>query len=156
MVLLLINFIVCLPYSVSDYHTSINIVTTLENVLCFSTYSIILLYHGYGYKIVMYWNFKLVPYNEVSNAAKVITIKHKAISAFTAGLTVIFSQGNYSADVCLTYFYGNTISGGVFDGIAFIFSDAPVGRTSIVIKNSEFNHNVMSSGKYTFFEINNK
>ena len=153
MVLLLINFIVCLPYSVSDYHTSINIVTTLENVLCFSTYCIILLYHGYGYKIVMYWNFKLVPYNEVSNAAKVITIKHKAISAFTAGLTVIFSQGNYSADVCLTYFYGNTISGGVFDGIAFIFSDAPVGRTSIVIKNSEFNHNVMSSGKQAFFGI---
>ena len=104
-------------------------------------------------KIVMYWNFNLVPYNEVSNAAKVYTIKPKAISAFAAGLTLMFSQGNYSADVCLTNFYGNYTAGGVFDGIAFIFSDAPVGRTSIVIKNSEFNHNVMSSGKQAFFGI---
>ena len=98
-------------------------------------------------KIVMYWNFNLVPYNEVSNAAKVYTIKPKAISSFAAGLTVIFSQGNYSADVCLTNFYGESISGGVFDGMAFIFSDAPAGRTSIVIKTSEFHHNVVSSGK---------
>ena len=44
----------------------------------------------------MYWNFNLVPYNNVSNAAIVNTIKPKAISAFAAGLTVIFSQGNYS------------------------------------------------------------
>ena len=104
-------------------------------------------------KIVMYWNINLVPYNEVSNAAKVYTIKPKAISSFAAGLTIIFSQGNYSADVCLTIFYGDVISGGVFDGIAFIFSDAPVGRTSIVIKNSEFDHNVVSSGKQAFFGI---
>ena len=104
-------------------------------------------------KIVMYWIINLVPYNEVSNAAKVYTIKPKAISAFAAGLTVIFSQGNYSADVCLTNFYGDDISGGVFDGIAFIFSDAPVGRTSIVIKNSEFDHNIMTSGKQAFFGI---
>ena len=104
-------------------------------------------------KIVMHWNFNFVPYNEVSNAAKVYTIKPKAISAFAAGLTIIFSQGNYSADVCLTKLYGDGISGGVFDGIAFIFSDAPVGKTSIVIKNSEFNHNVMSSGKQAFFGI---
>ena len=47
MVLFLVNFIINLPYSVSDYHTSINIVTTLEIVLCFVTYCIILLYHGY-------------------------------------------------------------------------------------------------------------
>ena len=33
-------------------------------------------------KIVMYWNFNLVPYDETSNAAKVYTIKYKAISAF--------------------------------------------------------------------------
>ena len=100
----------------------------------------------------MYWNINLVPYNEVSNAAKVYTIKPKAISAFAAGLTIIFSQGNYSDDVCLTNFYGDDISGGVFDGIAFIFSDAPVGKTSIVIKNSEFNHRViMSSDKQAFF-----
>ena len=104
-------------------------------------------------KIVMHWNFNFVPYNEVSNAAKVYTIKPKAISAFAAGLTIIFSQGNYSADVCLTNFYGNYTAGGVFDGIAFIFSDAPVGRTSIVIKTSEFNHNVVSSGKQAFFGI---
>ena len=104
-------------------------------------------------KIVMHWNINFVPYNEVSNAANVYTIKPKAISAFAAGLTIIFSQGNYSADVCLTKFYGHIIAGGVFDGIAFIFSDAPVGRTSIVIKNSEFNHNVISSGKQAFFGI---
>ena len=47
MVLLLVNFIVRLSYNVSDYHTSTNIVTTLEIVLCFVTYCIILLYHGY-------------------------------------------------------------------------------------------------------------
>ena len=47
MVLLLVNFIVYLPYNVSDYHTLTNIVTTLEIVLCFVTYCIILLYHGY-------------------------------------------------------------------------------------------------------------
>ena len=104
-------------------------------------------------KIVMHWNLNLVSHNEVSNAAKVYTIKPKAISAFAAGLTVIFSQGNYTADVHLTNFYGNYTAGGVFDGIAFIFSDAPVGRTSIAIKKSKFNHNVISSGKRAFFGI---
>ena len=104
-------------------------------------------------KIAMHWNMNLEPYNKVSNAAKVYTIKPKAISAFAAGLTIIFSQGNYSANVDLTNFYGNYTAGGVFDGIAFIFSDAPVGRTSIAIKNSIFNHNVMSSGKQAFFGI---
>ena len=89
----------------------------------------------------------------MSNAAKLYTINPKGISAFAADLTVIFSQGNYSADVCLTKLYGNYTAGGVFDGIAFIFSDAPVGKTSIVIKNSEFNHNVISSGKQAFFGI---
>ena len=104
-------------------------------------------------KIVMQWNVNLVPYNETSNAAKVYTLKPKAISAFAAGLTVIFSQGNYSADVCLASFSGNTNAGGVFDGIAFIFSDAPVRTTSIVIKNSEFIHVVASAGKQAIFGI---
>ena len=35
--------------------------------------------------------------------------------------------------------YWNFNSGGLFDGIAFIFSDAPVGNTSITVTNSNFN-----------------
>ena len=57
----------------------------------------------------MYWNFNLVPYNEVSNAAIVNTIKPKGICALAAGLTVIFSQRNYSVKVCLSNFYGKSI-----------------------------------------------
>ena len=67
MVLLLVNFIVRLPYSVSDYHTSINIVTTLEIILCFVTYCIILLYHGYISMSRLHCTRKCVQYLKITN-----------------------------------------------------------------------------------------
>ena len=67
MVLLLVNFIINLPNSVSDYHTSINIVTTLEIVLCFVTYCIILLYHGYISMSRLHCTRKYVQYLKITN-----------------------------------------------------------------------------------------
>ena len=47
-------------------------------------------------------NVNLVPYSDIANAGKVHTEEPKAISAFAAGMTVIFSQGDYSANVLLS------------------------------------------------------
>ena len=85
----------------------------------------------------MYYN-----YDDISNAGKVYTEEPKAISAFSAGMTVIFSQGDYSGKVILSNTHWRYIYGGLFSGIAFIFNDAPVGKVSITITKSTFNHNV--------------
>ena len=92
--------------------------------------------------------FNIVSYDDVSNAGKIHTEEPKAISAFSAGMTVIFSQGGYSANVVLSNTYWRYIYGGLFSGMAFIFNDAPVGKVSITITKSKFNHNV-------FYEKNN-
>ena len=84
----------------------------------------------------------IVSYDDISNAYKVHTEEPKAISAFSAGMTVIFSQGDYSANVILSNTHWYYVFGGLFSGIAFIFNDAPVGKVSITITKSEFNHNV--------------
>ena len=85
-----------------------------------------------------------VPYGDVSNAGKVHTQKPKAISAFSAGMTVIFSQGDYSANVVLSNTHWQYIFGGLFSGMAFIFNDAPIGKATITMKNSKLNHNVIN------------
>ena len=41
-------------------------------------------------------------------------------------MTVIFSQGDYSANVLLSDTHWYADAGGVFDGLALIFSDAPI------------------------------
>ena len=46
-------------------------------------------------------------------------------------MTVIFSQGIYSANVLLLNGDWDEDIGGVFDGLAIIFSNAPVGNTSV-------------------------
>ena len=91
--------------------------------------------------VTIQWNLNLVPYSDIANAAKVHTEKPKAISAFAAGMTVIFSQGNYSANVLLSDTHWFLDIGGVFDGLAFIFSDAPIAKTSVTITKSWFHHN---------------
>ena len=102
----------------------------------------------------MQWNINLVPYNDVINAAKLHTENDqpKAISAFAAGMTVIFSQGDYSANVYLSDTYWSVVFGGVFNGLAFIFSDAPISKVSITITKSNFEHNFLDSSisKSTF------
>ena len=102
----------------------------------------------------MQWNINLVPYNDVINAAKLHTENDqpKAISAFAAGMTVIFSQGDYSANVYLSDTYWSVVFGGVFNGLAFIFSDAPISKVSITITKSNFEHNFLDSNisKSTF------
>ena len=90
-------------------------------------------------------NINLVPYNDVINAAKLHTENNqpKAISAFAAGMTVIFSQGDYSANVYMSHTYWYWVFGGVFNGLAFIFSDAPIRKISVTITKSEFHHNLL-------------
>ena len=87
-------------------------------------------------------NVNLVPYSDIANAAKVHTEKPKAISAFAAGMTVIFSQGDYNVSVLLSHSLWYIDRGGVFDGLAFIFSDAPIAKTSVTIKKSDIHHDV--------------
>ena len=96
------------------------------------------------------WNF--VPYTDINIAAQVDGKEPKAISAFAAGMTVIFSLGNYTANVLLSHGYWNEDIGGVFDGLAIIFSDAPVGNTSVTVTNSRFIHNIFQ-GKVNTFRI---
>ena len=93
----------------------------------------------------MQGNINNVPYNDVINAAKLHTENDqpKAISAFAAGMTVIFSQGDYSANVYLSHTHWNFVIGGVFNGLAFIFSDAPIRKVYITITKSEFHHNLL-------------
>ena len=52
-------------------------------------------------KTVIKYNYNIVPYTDIKIATQVHAKKAKAISAFAAGMTVIFSQGNYSANVLL-------------------------------------------------------
>ena len=92
-------------------------------------------------------NFNPVPYNDVINAAKLHTENNqpKAISAFAAGMTVIFSQGDYSVNVYLSDTYWHTVYGGVFNGLAFIFSDAPITKVSVTITKSTFITNLLKT-----------
>ena len=90
----------------------------------------------------------IVPYDDISNAGKVHTEEPKAISAFSAGMTVIFSQGDYSANVVLSNTYWQYTFGGLFSGMAFIFNDAPIGKATITMKNSTLNHNVFYGRDY--------
>ena len=89
-------------------------------------------------------NINLVPYSDIANAAKVHTEEPKAISAFAGGMTVIFSQGDYSATVFLSYTHWSSDIGGVFNGLAFIFSDAPIDKANVTISHSLFHHNVFN------------
>ena len=91
-------------------------------------------------------NLNIVEYSDISNAANVDDKRSKAISSFVAGMTVLFSEGNYTVNVLMSHGHWNFNSGGLFNDIAFIFSDAPVGSTSITVTNSEFNHNILGSG----------
>ena len=93
-----------------------------------------------------------VPYSDVLNAAKINTTEPKAISAFAAGMTVIFSQGDYIANVHLSHTYWKWAVGGLFNGLAFIFTNAPVGKAAIVISNSRFSHDVIGIVQ-SFLEI---
>ena len=95
-------------------------------------------------KTIIKYNYNIAPYVDINIAAQVHTKELKAISAFTAGMTVIFSQGNYNANVLLSHGYWNEDNGGVFDGLAIIFSDAPVGNTSVTVTSSYFNHNMIN------------
>ena len=103
-------------------------------------------------KTVIKYNYNFVPYTDINIAAQVHAKEPKAISAFAAGMTVIFSIGNYSANVLLSHGYWNEDIGGVFDGLAIIFGDAPVGNTSVRVTTSFFIHNVIN-GKIDTFRI---
>ena len=96
-------------------------------------------------KTVIEYNYNIVPYTDINIAAQVDGKEPKAISAFAAGMTVIFSVGNYSANVLLSHGDWKTDIGGVFDGLAIIFSDAPVGNTSVTVTNSSFIHNIFQN-----------
>ena len=94
-------------------------------------------------KTIIKGNWNIVPFTDINIAAQVHTKKPKAISAFAAGMTVIFSLGNYSANVLLSQGYWDEDIGGVFDGLAIIFSDAPVGNTSVMVTSSLFKHHIL-------------
>ena len=103
-------------------------------------------------KTIIKGNWNVVPYTDINIAAQVDGKEPKAISAFAAGMTVIFSIGNYSANVLLSHGYWIEDIGGVFGGLAIIFSDAPVGNTSVKVTNSNFHHN-MVGGNFDSFRI---
>ena len=100
-------------------------------------------------KMKLQGNVNLVPYNDIMNAGQVHTNEPKAISAFAAGMTVIFSQGDYSATVFLSHTYWSSDIGGVSNGLAFIFSDSPIGKANVTISQSRFHHNIFN-GRRTF------
>ena len=101
-------------------------------------------------KTLIEGNYNIVPYTDINIAAQVDGKEPKAISAFAAGMTVIFSQGNYNANVVLSHGDWDGDVGGVFDGLAIIFSDAPVGNTSVTVTSSNFNHNLFNGTLDTF------
>ena len=103
-------------------------------------------------KTVIEGNWNIVPYTDIKIAGQVHAKEPKAISAFAAGMTVIFSQGNYSANVLLSHGYWIGDIGGVFDGLAIIFSDAPVRNTSVTVISSIIYHNLYH-GNYDAFRI---
>ena len=94
-------------------------------------------------KTIIEGNWNIVPYVDINIAAEVHAKEPKAISAFAAGMTVIFSFRTYSANVLLSYGYWYEDHGGVFDGLAIIFSDAPVENVSVRVASTEFNHNII-------------
>ena len=87
-------------------------------------------------------NRNIVTYTDINIAAQ--TKEPKPISAFAAGMTVIFSLGNYSANVLLSHGYWHEGAGGVFDGLAIIFNNAPLRNTSVTVTSSYFNHNMIN------------
>ena len=93
-------------------------------------------------KTVIKGNWNVVSYTDINIAAQVDGKEPKAISAFAAGMTVIFSQGNYSANVLLLNGDWDDDIGGVFDGLAIIFRNSPVGNTSVTVISSTFHHNL--------------
>ena len=101
-------------------------------------------------KTIIEYNYNIVPYTDFNIAAQVDCKESKAISAFAAGMTVIFSLGNYRANVLLSHGYWYEDIGGVFDGLAIIFNDAPVGNTSVTISNSYFIHDIIQGEIDTF------
>ena len=68
-------------------------------------------------KTIIKGNYNIVPYTDINIAAQLHAKQPKAISAFAAGMTVIFSQGNYSANVLLSHTHWADNIGGVFDGL---------------------------------------
>ena len=106
-------------------------------------------------KTVIKGNWNIVPYTDINIAAQVHAKKPKAISTFAAGMTVmtvIFSQRNYSANVLLLNGDWDEDIGGVFDGLAIIFINAPVGNTSVTVISYKFHHNLYH-GKIDLFRI---
>ena len=75
----------------------------------------------------------------------IYTKEPKAMNAFAAGMTVIFSQRDYSVNVFLSHTHWfREVGSGVFDALALIFSDAPIEKSSITISKSWFFHNVFN------------
>ena len=103
-------------------------------------------------KTIIKDNWNIVPYTDINIAAQVDGKEPKAISAFAAGMTVIFSLGNYTANVLLSYGDWYEDIGGVFDGLAIIFSDAPVGNTFVTVISSTFYHN-LHNGNHDLIRI---
>ena len=103
-------------------------------------------------KTIIEYNWNIVPHVDIKIAAQVHTKEPKAISAFAAGMTVIFSVGNYNANILLSHGYWNGDHGGVFDGLAIIISNAPVGNTSVTVTSSHFIHN-MVDGNFEMVRI---
>ena len=101
-------------------------------------------------KTVIEGNYNFVPYADINIASQIDGKEPKAISAFAAGMTVIFSLGKYTANVQLSHGYWYEDLGGVFDGLAIIFSDAPVGNTSVTVTSSHFEHNIIQGKRDTF------
>ena len=64
-------------------------------------------------KTVIKGNWNIVPYTDINIAAQVDGKEPKAISAFAAGMTVIFSIGNYTANVLLSHGDWDVDIGGV-------------------------------------------
>ena len=69
-------------------------------------------------------NYNFVPYTDINIAAQVHAKEPKAISAFAASMTVIFGLENYRANLLLSHEDCDADMGGVFDGLAIVFSDA--------------------------------
>ena len=93
-------------------------------------------------KTVIKGNWNIVPYTDINIATQFDGKEPKAISAFAAGMTVIFSQRNYCANVLLLNGDWDDDIGGVFDGLAIIFRNAPVINTSVTVISCKFRHNL--------------
>ena len=101
-------------------------------------------------KTVIEGNYNIVPYTDINIAAQVDGKEPKAINAFAADMTVIFSLRNYSANVLLSHGYWIEDIGGVFDGLAIIVNDAPFENTSVTVTSSHFEHSIIEGNTDTF------